>query len=181
MALNFDERALAKVPPAERRARADELRRLDSEGRLPILRNESEEWHLVSEAGVWRVHLNWANAVEIVLDAVTKGDLPWEFFPLQPRILARPGETVETMYRVRNRVDREITGKARHFIGPANGAKHLEVVACFCFLEQTLAPGATADLPLTIRVDYDVPDDARRLTLRYEFFPQADFPKEAMR
>lgn len=179
LALDFDERALSRLSPLELQARAKKLRQMTVEGRMPFLRSDHEEWQLVAENGAWRVHLNWAGAVEVVLEAATKDDLPWEFVPSQPRLLVAPGETVETSYRVRNRGDRETSGKARHIVGPSAAAKHLNVIACFCFLERTLAPGETAELPLVVRLDYETPDDIGKLTLRYEFFPTASFPKEA--
>ena len=52
---------------------------------------------------------------------------------------------------------------------------------CFCFTEQTLAPGESADLPVSFFVDPDILDDADaenvgEITLSYTFYP-VDKPK----
>lgn len=175
--LEFDDERLAALSVAERRARVRQLQAMAREGRLPVIVSEHEQWELVREDGVWRVFLNWAGAVTVRFEAMTTADLPWAFAPVQPVIRAKPGETLQAYYRVKNLGDQEITGKARHVLDPPEETGHLQIVSCFCFLQQTLKPGEEQRLPVTFRVDYELPGAIRELRVRYEFYPLDRFPE----
>ena len=174
--LDFDAQRLQGLSADERAQRAEQLRVMAANGQLPVLVGEDERWELIREEGRWRLFLNWAGAVEVNFEAVTRAGLQWEFVPLQPMVRAVPGETLQTSYRVKNLADREITGKARHILKPPADS-YLDIVICFCFLQQTLNPGEEMLLPVVFRVDYDVPDDVQQMQVRYEFYPADKFPR----
>ena len=176
LALGFSQERLAGLSAAAFDERLATLRRLASAGELPALRARDETWVLLREAGGWRVFLNWAEAVEVRFEAVTFHDLGWQFQPLRQRVMARHGETIRMAYRARNIGRQATTGKARHVVGPAADAAFLEIVACFCFLEQTLAPGEAVELPLVFRVDFMAPETVKQFVVRYEFYPADRFP-----
>ena len=172
----FDSATLSQLDATDRQARLQQLRRLAADHQLPMLHSKGEEWDLVFEENHWRVFLNWAEAIEVVFDSHVSASLAWEFVPTQSRVFAQPGQTVQMSYIARNIGDAESTGKARHIIGASDVAEHLQIVSCFCFLEQTLAAGETVELPLVFRVDYEVPDQVDRFTVNYEFYEIAEFP-----
>lgn len=174
--LEFDEARLAALSPRERRKIASLLREMARTGELPVVVGENERWELVREGGGWRVWLNWAGARLVRFEAATKEGLPWVFEPVQPVVRAKPGETLRTSYRVKNLSDREITGKARHVLTPPEETGHVEIVTCFCFLQQTLEPGEEELLPVVFRVSYEIPDEVTDLRVRYEFYPLDKFP-----
>jgi hypothetical protein len=176
--LDFDETRLAALTPADRQARLETLREMARAGRLPVVVGESERWELVRAEGSWRVALNWAGAVLVRFEAVTKEGLPWDFEPVRPVIRAKPGETLRTAYRVRNRADREITAKARHVLDPPEETGQLEIVACFCLLQQTLGPGESREVPVVFRVSYDLADTTKEMRVRYEYYPLEKFPEK---
>ena len=176
--LEFDEARLAALAPAERQARLETLREMAMTGRLPVIVGEHERWELVRAEGSWRVALNWAGAVLVRFEAVTKEGLPWEFEPVRPEIRAKPGETLQTAYRVRNRADREITAKARHVLDPPEETGQLEIVSCFCLLQQTLGPARAAEVPVVFRVNYDLPDATKEMRVRYEYYPLEKFQEK---
>lgn len=171
----FDENRLARLSRAERWAKTEQLGKIARTGRLPVLEGD-EQWELVREEGYWRVLLNWAGAVVVRLEAVAKAGLPWELVPLQPVVRAMPGETLRTYYRVKNLSDREIAGKARHILNPPEAKGYLQIISCFCLLEQTLASGEEQKLPLVFRVSYDIPESVQEMQVRYEFYPVDRFP-----
>lgn len=175
----FDRDRLGGLDASVLAERRDALRNMAELGTLPTLQGKGERWELVREGGQWRVHLNWAEAVEVRFKAAVMNDLGWEFAPLRRRVLAKPGETIEMAYRVRNLRPRETTGKARHIIGPSDQAAHLEIISCFCFLEQTLKPGESVEMPLVFRVGFDAPENLSRFDVLYEFYPLKAFPKGA--
>jgi hypothetical protein len=174
--LEFEAKTLAALSPAELQRRIDQVREMSRLGRLPVIVGENEQWELIREDGSWRVFVNWAGAVGVRFEAVTSAGLPWEFEPVQRVVRAKPGETLQTSYRIKNVSDRRITGKARHILDPPEETGHLEIVTCFCFLQQTLDPGEEQQLPVVFRVNYETPDSIREIRVRYEFYPVDRFP-----
>jgi len=177
MMRSFDAKRLSELTPSEIETLMADIETMRLTGELPVLESEGERWSLVREGDQWRVFENWAEAVEVRFDAATFHDLPWEFEPVRTRVMAKHGETIQMAYRARNVGDEEITAKARHIIGPDDDADFLDIISCFCFLEETLAPGEEAELSLVFRVDYEAPDDATAFTVKYEFYPAERFPE----
>jgi hypothetical protein len=177
--LEFDEERLADLSPAERAARVDQLRQMARSGRLPVIVGEHEQWELIREDGSWRVFLNWAGAVIVRFEGITQAGLPWDFTPVQPMVRAKPGETLQTFYWVKNLADRRITGKARHIMDPPEQTRYLEIVTAFCFLQQTLNPAEGQELPVVFRVNPEIPESIREIRVRYEFYPLDRFPSSS--
>jgi len=171
LVLGFDANRLAALSPEGRRRIKQELDDRRRAGRLPVAVGDAERWELVREQGAWRVFLNWARALLIRFAADVKAGLPWAFAAIQPIVRATPGEGVRTAYRITNLSDRSITAKARDSFEPRDAARYLDVITCFCFIEQTLAPGESRELPVVFRVAEDVPNAVREISLRYEFYP----------
>jgi cytochrome c oxidase assembly protein subunit 11 len=100
--------------------------------------------------------------------------LPWEMQPLTPRLDLHPGELHQARYRVHNLSDRTIVGQAVPSVSPGLAAQHFEKLDCFCFVQQTLAPGETKELPLTFIVKPALDKDIQTITLAYAFFNVGD-------
>lgn len=96
--------------------------------------------------------------------------LPWEMTPLTPSLDLHPGELHQAKFRVHNRSDKTIVGQAIPSVSPGLAAQHFEKLDCFCFAEQTLAPGETKEMPLTFVVKPELDKDIRTITLAYAFF-----------
>jgi cytochrome c oxidase assembly protein subunit 11 len=141
-----------------------------------MLESPHEEWRLVRAAGRWWLDLEWADAVRVNFEAMTIAGLGWQFEPVQREIRARAGETLQTSYRMTNPTAYPATAKARHVVTPGGDATPIEIVTCFCFLEQTLQPGQSIELPVVFRVRYDAPETLREIGVRYELYPAAAFP-----
>jgi len=175
LVLGFDRPRLAQLTAEEAAARLASLRQQAASGRLPMIHAAGETWKLVRENGQWRVHVNWADAVEVRFEAAVHDGLGWEFRPTRDRVMARPGETITVSYRAKNLGAVASTGKARHIVAPDKTAEFLEIVACFCFLDQTLAVGEEVELPLSFRVGFEAPDTVKKIQVRYEFYPTDSF------
>lgn len=96
--------------------------------------------------------------------------LPWEMKPVTARLDLHPGELHQARYRVHNLSDKPIVGQAIPSVSPGNAAQHFEKLDCFCFAQQTLAPGETKELPLTFIVKPELDQDVQTITLAYAFF-----------
>ncbi|GAB2905312.1 cytochrome c oxidase assembly protein [Uliginosibacterium flavum] len=104
--------------------------------------------------------------------------LPWEMQPLTAKLDLHPGELHLAMFRVRNNSYKTIIGQAIPSVSPGLAAQHFQKLDCFCFAQQSLAPGETKDLPLSFIVKPEIDKDIRTITLAYAFFNTAD-PKSA--
>lgn len=96
--------------------------------------------------------------------------LPWEMRPLTHSLDLNPGELQQAKFLVRNLSSETIVGQAVPSVSPGQAAQHFEKLDCFCFKQQTLAPGETREMPLTFIVKPEIDRDIRTVTLSYSFF-----------
>jgi len=111
----------------------------------------------------------------IRFDASVNGDLPWAFGPVKRAVSLRAGENGLAFYQARNRADVPVTGTATFNVTPQKAGIYFTKVDCFCFTEQRLGPGETAELPVAFYVDPEIADDpemddVNTITLSYTFF-----------
>jgi len=105
--------------------------------------------------------------------------LDWRFKPVQRSITLQVGETGLAFFEASNRHDEAVTGTATFNVTPLKAAPYFVKIECFCFTEQTLEPGETAQMPVTFFVDPDIAldknlDDVGTITLSYTFFRDQD-------
>ena len=117
-----------------------------------------------------------ASAVLTVrFDAETAPDLGWEFHPLQRTITVHPGEERQVFYRAVNKTTAPTTGSASYNVTPAKAGIYFDKLQCFCFTEQHLAAGESAEMGVVFFVDPDIltdpnTSDVRTITLSYTMF-----------
>ena len=107
--------------------------------------------------------------ISIEFDANTRR-LPWTFRPLQSSIAVHPGAVTQVVYEIRNTLDRPVTGQAVPSYGPQQAALYFKKIECFCFQQQTLAPGEVRRMPVVFVIDPRLPADVNTITLSYTFF-----------
>jgi len=117
--------------------------------------------------------------IAVRFDANVGGGLPWKFEPEKTEIEAKIGEVVTAYYTVTNRSARRTTGQAAYNVAPLTVGAYFQKINCFCFTEQTLAPGETRQMPVVFYVDpkIAVDDDNKNIdtiTLSYTFYPVRD-------
>jgi cytochrome c oxidase assembly protein subunit 11 len=111
-------------------------------------------------------------------DANISPKLKWRFSPVLPEVSLKIGENKLIFYTISSREKRRVTGTATFNVTPEIVGKYFDKIECFCFTEQTLKPGESAELPVSFFIDpaiLDDPDarDIREITLSYTFFPSA--------
>jgi len=102
--------------------------------------------------------------------------LPWAFQPVQREMKVKVGETGLAFFQARNLSARRTAGTATFNVTPAKAGQYFNKVQCFCFTEQFLAAGASADMPVSFFVDPAIDEDpnleeVKTITLSYTFFP----------
>ena len=114
--------------------------------------------------------------VAVRFDSNVSGGLPWKFEPEQTEIEVRIGEVTTVFYKVTNQSARTTTGQAAYNVTPLTVGSYFEKINCFCFTEQTMAPGETRQMPVVFYVDPSIVKDSENnsvntITLSYTFFP----------
>jgi cytochrome c oxidase assembly protein subunit 11 len=125
----------------------------------------------VREAAV-NTQVDSARLITVEFDANAHG-LPWRFKPLVNHIQVHPGELATVEYEVMNERAVAVTGQAVPSYGPPRAAEYFKKIECFCFTQQTLAPGETRRMPVTFVVDPKLPGDVTNIALSYTFFEVA--------
>jgi len=116
--------------------------------------------------------------VTVGFDSNVNG-LPWKFEPEQREITLPIGKVVTIYYRVKNLSDHETTGQAAYNVTPLTVGSYFTKINCFCFTEQTLAPGESRDMPVVFYIDPSFASDSendtvKNITLSYTYYPVAN-------
>jgi cytochrome c oxidase assembly protein subunit 11 len=114
--------------------------------------------------------------IAVRFDSNVAGGLPWKFTPEKTEIEVRIGEVTTVYYTVTNQSARTTTGQAAYNVAPLSVGAYFQKINCFCFTEQTMAPGEKREMPVVFYVDPAIVDDhdndmLNTITLSYTFFP----------
>jgi cytochrome c oxidase assembly protein subunit 11 len=120
-----------------------------------------------------------ARKIAVRFDSNVAGGLPWKFEPEQNEVEVRIGEVTTIFYKVTNQSARSTTGQAAYNVAPLTVGSYFEKINCFCFTEQTMAPGETRQMPVVFYVDPSIVKDSdndtlNTITLSYTFYPVRD-------
>jgi cytochrome c oxidase assembly protein subunit 11 len=119
--------------------------------------------------------------VIVRFDANVSPDLAWSFEPVQREVTLKFGENKLAFFRAKNLSSRALAGTATFNVSPGLAGSYFDKIQCFCFTEQHLEPGESAELPVSFFVDPAMlkdPDakDIHEITLSYTFFPAKNEP-----
>src|SRR5664279_2106315 len=114
--------------------------------------------------------------IAVRFDANVAPGLPWKFEPEQTEIEVRIGQVVTVFYTVTNQSARTTVGQAAYNVAPLTVGSYFQKINCFCFTEQTMAPGETREMPVVFYVDPALVQDPENdglnsITLSYTFYP----------
>jgi cytochrome c oxidase assembly protein subunit 11 len=114
--------------------------------------------------------------VKVRFDANVNPALNWSFVPVDKPVMMNPGEEIVINYRATNLADTPTTGTSTFNVTPVKAGQYFMKLDCFCFIEQTLQPGESVDMPVRFFVDPEIAKDENTLDvneiiLSYTFFP----------
>jgi len=120
-----------------------------------------------------------ARTIAVRFDSNTSGGLPWKFVPEKSEINVRIGEVVTVFYTVTNQSARTTVAQAAYNVAPLTVGSYFQKINCFCFTEQSLAPGESREMPVVFYVDPALAADPENdglnsITLSYTFYPVRD-------
>jgi len=113
--------------------------------------------------------------VIVRFDANVAADAPLRFAPRQGAQRLRIGETGLAFYEVTNLSDAPVKAIAAYNVAPFKAGGFFQKLECFCFQEQTFAPGETVELPVIFFVDPEIVhapggDKISTITLSYTYY-----------
>ncbi|KHF24064.1 cytochrome c oxidase assembly protein [Solemya velum gill symbiont] len=107
--------------------------------------------------------------VRVDFDSTLNAGLNWEVTPQTTTLEVHPGKVYDVSYRVRNNSDHAVVAQAIPSITPWQATEHFNKTECFCFEQQTLQPGESADLGLRFVLSRTLPEKYNTVTLSYTF------------
>lgn len=81
-----------------------------------------------------------------------------------------PGKLYEARFYAENLTDSEMTAQAVPSVVPSQAAKYFQKTDCFCFDQQSFAPGEGREMLVRFIVDPELPPEVDTLSLSYTFF-----------
>jgi cytochrome c oxidase assembly protein subunit 11 len=120
-----------------------------------------------------------ARKIAVRFDSNVAPGLPWKFEPEQNEIEVNIGQVVTVFYTVTNQAARTTAGQAAYNVAPLTVGSYFQKINCFCFTEQTMAPGEKREMPVVFYVDPSIAadhenDGLNTITLSYTFYPVKD-------
>jgi cytochrome c oxidase assembly protein subunit 11 len=117
--------------------------------------------------------------IAVRFDSNVAPGLPWKFEPEQTEIEVNIGQVVTVFYTVTNQSARTTAGQAAYNVAPLTVGSYFQKINCFCFTEQTMAPGEKREMPVVFYVDPALAADSENdglstITLSYTFYPVRD-------
>ena len=114
--------------------------------------------------------------IAVRFDSNVAGGLPWKFEPEQSEVEVNIGQVTTIYYTVTNQAARTTAGQAAYNVAPLTVGSYFQKINCFCFTEQTMAPGEKREMPVVFYVDPSIVDDHENdslntITLSYTFYP----------
>ena len=111
---------------------------------------------------------------------VASQNLPWQFrAPDDGPVQVHVGEDRLVFFHAKNVGTEPTVGVATFNVTPFKAGPYFKKVACFCFDEQTLEPGASVEMGVSFFVDPAIAQDpnlsdVKTITLSYTFFRAKD-------
>lgn len=119
----------------------------------------------VVEAGI-----DESRTIRVQFVASNAEGMPWEFQPVQTTVQVHPGEVGNIIYLARNVTGHDMIAQAVPSFVPARAAQYVHKTECFCFQQQPLKAGESAELPMQFIVDRDLPQEIQTISVSYTIF-----------
>lgn len=114
--------------------------------------------------------VDMTRTISVEFIARTQGSLPWTFKPEIKKMHVHPGEMHQVNFFVENRSVSNMVVQAVPSVSPGIAAAYFNKIECFCFNQQPLEQGQSADLGLQFYIDKDIPPEYSTVTLSYTLF-----------
>tara|TARA_Y100000590_G_C15640188_1_gene984659 strand:+ start:478 stop:975 length:498 start_codon:yes stop_codon:yes gene_type:complete len=109
--------------------------------------------------------------------------LSWNFQPIKPKILVKPGEVVTIEYEVENLSDEASIGIATFAYFPNEFGNYVNKINCFCYDAQNMKPKQKNKFVLVLLINPEVTKDSKtkdlkEATIQFTFFDYKDYKEK---
>ena len=109
-------------------------------------------------------------------------NLLWEFKPVKPIIIAKPGEVTTIEYTVENLDNKDTTGIATFAYFPSKFGAYISKLNCFCYDAQTLKSKKKSKYVVVLLIDPEGTKDSKtknikEVTIQFTFFDYQEYNK----
>ena len=110
-------------------------------------------------------------------------NLSWNFKPVEPKIVVKPGEVTTIEYIVENLGNEATTGIATFAYFPSQFGSYITKINCFCYDAQTLKPKEKDKFTLILLIDPEVTKDSKtksikEATIQFTFFDYKEYKEK---
>lgn len=105
--------------------------------------------------------------VEVFFESKVFDDLPVRFTAEHQTQRVEVGQDARNLYRFQNLSDRTIHFRPVHQVSPSRVAEHFGMKVCFCFNDQTLGPGESAEYPVVYTFAPELDARVKDVTICY--------------
>lgn len=120
------------------------------------------------------VEVDESREIRVTFMATNNEQMPWEFKPNDAVMVVKPGEVANTSFFAKNTTDKMMVSRAIPSFVPSTSAQYFHKMECFCFDNQPLEPGESADMGLQFYVDPELPKSITNITASYTIFDITD-------
>jgi len=108
--------------------------------------------------------------LQVFVESKVFKDLPVDFIATPTSDRVEVGRDAKVTYTLVNRSDRTLRIRPIHQVSPINAARSFGMKICFCFKDQTLAPGERKEFPVIYTFAPDLDQRIATVTLCYSIF-----------
>jgi cytochrome c oxidase assembly protein subunit 11 len=124
--------------------------------------------------------IDTSRTIKVQFLATNNENMPWGFKPQIRSVIVHPGEPTVVSYFAENTTNKDMVGQAIPSLVPFKAANYFHKTECFCFNQQPLQAGKSAELGLSFIVDIDIPKHIKTITLSYTLFDITDAQQPAL-
>ena len=165
--LNWDPYRLNSLAAGDRDHLLTVLDGKRRDGSLEMIDGEAR-FELVREGNEWRVFLNWASGVKILVRLDLSNAAGLEVSLSDQEIAVSPGEIFKILLKVKNKTNDAITARIGHLVDPKDSADYLDIVQCGFLLPVTIPPAIEQEYSGVYLLRGNLPEEARQLELKYD-------------
>lgn len=127
------------------------------------------------------IAFNKTRIITVNFLATTNANLPWDFYPQTKTVAIHPGENITVNYIAKNDSLNTMTVQATPNVTPNSATQYLKKIEGFGSNPQTLKAGERREMPMSFRLDPDLPKNINTVTLAYTMLETNKTPEDTIR
>lgn len=120
-----------------------------------------------SASGLALANETAAREIEVFFESKAYDNLPVRFYASEPRVMAKIGVDTHVTYRFKNLSEESVHFRPIHQVSPLIAGQHFSMKMCFCFTDQTIGPGQSAEFPVIFSFDDHLDPRVTTVSVRY--------------